>query len=120
MSVATFLQKVETDVLNFAQAEIAKGEAWLKSFTPVAEADLQAAWTAFQPEIMAAIAAVEQIGLQAIAQGTTFDKLGAAVAGVGAALATKGVTASKGVLATLIQQVVTSLGNSVAIASGQK
>lgn len=114
MTIASFLETVETDVLNYAEAEIAKGEAWVKSFTPVAEADLQAAWTSYKPQILGAIAAVEQIGLTILLPGSTvaFDKLGAAVAAAGATLAAQGVTVAKTVLSTLIQQAVNGLGNS--------
>jgi len=111
MSISTFLQTVETDVMSFVQAEVAKGENWVKSFTPVVEADLQSAWSAYKPEILGAIASVEQIGVTILLQGGSFDKLGAAVAGAGAALQAKGVSVAKSVLATLIQQAVTSLGN---------
>lgn len=122
MSIGTFFDTVETDVLNIIHSteasiskDISAGEraigAWWKTFTPVVEKDLQDAWTQFKPEIMMAIAMVEQIGLTYVTGGATFDKLGAAVAAAGAALATKGVSLGKGVLATLIQQAVVSLGN---------
>lgn len=113
MSISTFLETVETDVLNYVHSEEGKIAAWWSTFTPVAEADLQAAWTAYKPQILGAIAAVEQIGLTMLVPGGTvaFDKLGAAVAAAGATLAAQGVTVAKTVLSTLVQQAVTSLGN---------
>lgn len=113
MSLASVLETVETDVLNYVHSEEGKIVNWWKTFSPVAEADVAAAWKAYKPEILGAIAAVEQIGLSILLPGSTvtFDKLGAAVAAAGATLAAKGVTVGKGVLATVIQQVVASLGN---------
>lgn len=113
MSLITALEKIETDVLNYVQSEEGKIVNWWKTFSPVVEADVAAAWTAYKPEILGAIAAVEQIGLTILlpGSGVTFDKLGAAVAAAGASLAAKGVTVGKGVLATVIQQAVASLGN---------
>lgn len=113
MSLVSALETIETDILNYVHSEESKIANWWKSFSPVAEADVAAAWAAYKPEILGAIAAVEQIGLTILlpGSGVTFDKLGAAVAAAGASLAAKGVTVGRGVLATVIQHAVTSLGN---------
>lgn len=113
MSLATVLATIETDVLNIVQGSEAKAETWFKSFTPVVEADVEAAWTQFKPVIMGLIVGVEQIGLTALAPGSgvIFDKLGAAVSGLIAAAASQGVTIAKATATTVIQQAVTSIGN---------
>lgn len=111
MSLTTALQTIETDVLGIVQSAESKAETWFSSFTPVAEADVTAAWTQFKPVIMGLIVGVEQIGLTALSAGTPFDKLAAAAGGLIAAAATQGVTIAKGTAATVIQQAVASIGN---------
>ena len=111
MSLATIFDTIETDVLNFVQSAEAKAETWFKTFTPVVEADVAAAWTQFKPVILGLIVGLEQAAIPAIAAGTGFDKLGAAVAGLIAAAGAQGVTIAKTTATTVIQQAVTSLGN---------
>lgn len=110
MSLATVLSTIETDVVAIVQKAEAAGETWFKSFTPVLESDVEAAWTQFKPVVMGLIVGVEQIGLQALASGTGFDKLAAAAAGLVAAAASQGVTITKSTAATVMQQAVTSIG----------
>lgn len=117
MSLSTVFDTIETDVLNIVHSAEAKAETWFKGFTPVLEADAAAAWTQFKPVIMGLIAGVEQIGLTALASGTPFNKLGAAVEGLVAAAAVQGVTMAKATAATVIQQAVTSLGNAAGTVS---
>jgi hypothetical protein len=111
MSIASVLDTIETDVLNMVHAAEAKAETWFKSFTPVVEADVTAAWTQFKPVIIGLIVAIEQAAIPALAAGTGFDKLGAVVEGLIAAAGASGITIARGVATTVVQQAVTSLGN---------
>lgn len=117
MSLSTILTTIETDVASIVKTAEASAETWFKSFTPVAEADVAAAWTQFKPVVMGLIVGVEQIGLQALATGTSFDKLGAATSGLIAAAASQGVTIAKATAATVIQQAVNSIGAATAAAA---
>ena len=112
MSLVSALETIETDVLNYVKSEEGKIANWWKGFSVVAEADVVAAWQAYKPEVLGAIAAVEQIGVSLLLPGANvnFDKLAAAVSIVASVLAAKGVTVAKGVLVTVIQQAVNSLG----------
>lgn len=110
MSLSSVLITIETDVGNIVKTAEAAGETWFKSFTPVLETDVEAAWTQFKPVIMGLIAGLEQVGVQALASGTTFDKLAAAATGLVAAAATQGVTIAKSTATTVIQQAVSSIG----------
>lgn len=113
MSLATVLGTIETDVANFVKAAEAKAQTWFKSLTPVVEADVEAAWTQFKPVVMGLIVGVEQVGLQALASGTPFNKLEAAASGLIAAAASQGVTIGKATAATVIQQAVSSIGGAI-------
>jgi len=111
MSLATVLETIETDVLNMVHSAEAKAESWFKSFTPVLEADVQAAWTQFKPVVIGLIVAIENAALPVIAGATPINKLGAVVEGLIAAAGSQGVTLARGVATTVVQQAVNSLGN---------
>ena len=115
MSLSTILTTIETDVANIVKTAEGDAATWFKSFTPVLEADVAAAWNQFKPVIMGLIVGVEQIGVSALASGSgvTFDKLAAAAGGLIAAAASQGVTIAKGTATTVIQQAVSSIGVAV-------
>lgn len=113
MSLAIVLSTIETDVTNMVKAAEAKAETWFQSFTPVVEADVEAAWTQFKPVAMGLIVGFEQAALQGLASGTTFNKLEAAATGLIAAAASQGVTIAKATATTVIQQAVNSIGGAV-------
>jgi hypothetical protein len=113
MSLTSILTTIETDVGTIVKEAEAKAETWFASFTPVLEADVSAAWTQFKPIVMGLIVGLEQVGVQAIASGTTFDKLAAAASGLIAAAASQGVTIAKTTATTVVQQAVSSIGVAV-------
>lgn len=113
MSLITVLETIETDVLNIVHSAEAKAETWFKSFAPVLEADVAAAWTQFKPIIIGLITAVEQVGLTALAGGVPFNKLAAVVEGLIAAAASQGVAIGRGTATTVVQHAVTSIGNAL-------
>jgi hypothetical protein len=120
MSLANIFATIETDILNVVQTAEAKAESWFKTFTPVVEADVEAAWTQFKPVILGLIVGIEQAGLQTLAAGTGIDKLSAVVGGLIAAAASQGVTIGKATAVTVVQQAVTSLGNAAQTAVSPK
>lgn len=112
MSLASLVTTIETDVADFVHKEIAAGEKWMHSFTPVLEADATQVWTQFKPIILGLIAAAEQVGLQYATGGIPLNKLGMVVTGLVAAAGTQGIKVAEATAATVVQQAVTSIANS--------
>ena len=104
MSLSNVIAEIETFVLNEVKSVETSAEKWWQGFEPVLESDLSKFWNAVKPIALDLVIGLAQAAISGPA------KMAAVSAALVATAEAQGITASKTMADTVVQQLVASLG----------